>query len=172
MTEQLSALDLIRQRPAGSAIWSRESLDRMESWEIAWLVREESVRIAALGEAPEIEFRAGLVIRSRVGLIPVLVRVGPEQQESVYETWINHRADLRTLETLAEQPRLIVHLVGDAGDVDRSLSVSNSLAAFAARAIDELEHVHWSSPRFDAAREDFLRGYPAVWNLWCGLRRS
>ena len=37
------------------------------------------------------------------------------------------------------------------------------------RAIDELRHVHWSMSRFDAAREDFLRGYPGVWNLWCSL---
>jgi len=134
VSKHLSTLDFIRRRPPGSAVCGRESQD-LEHWQIGWLVREDDQRIAALGPHPDIEFRAGVLTIAGVDLVPVLVRVGPESRESIYETWINHRDGETKLEILAAQPRIPVHLVGDAGDVTRSLGISNRLAPFAAAAI-------------------------------------
>jgi hypothetical protein len=169
-----SALDVIRLRPPGSAIWSKESVDRMQTWELSWLVRETSQRIAGLGQSPEIEFRAGLIIEQRIGLVAVVVRVGPESPESVYETWINdHAPGLEdSLELLACQARLTVQLIGDTGQPERVLTVSNQLAGFARDAATEILGLPvWSMPTFDAAREYFCRQHPTVISLWNCLKK-
>src|SRR5262245_55768861 len=99
--------------PPGSALFVREQLGS-GSWEIAWLIHEDSARLAKLGPGPEIEFRAGVFEEEPVVLVPVLVRVGPLARESLYETWVNQYAEQGgILETLADQSRVAVHLYGD-----------------------------------------------------------
>ena len=169
MVEHMSALDFIRTRPPGSAVCGRESQD-LEHWEIGWLVREEDRRIAALGPHPDIEFRAGVLTIAGVDLVPVLVRVGPESTESVYETWINHRDGEQKLEILAAQPRIPVHLVGDSGHVARSLGISNQLAPFAGAAIERIGEHAWSMAAFDAAKADAYQEWP-IEALWRELQQ-
>src|SRR5690349_14470380 len=96
-------LTLLARLPLGSALFVREQLP-MGNWEIAWLIRDDSARLAKLGPGPKLEFRAGVLEEEPVVLVPVLVRVGPPASESVYETWINQYAEEGgVLETLADQ---------------------------------------------------------------------
>jgi hypothetical protein len=161
---------LARMRP-GSALFAREQLDQ-GPWEIAWLVREESARIAGLGPAPEIEFRAGVFEEGPVLLVPVLVRVGPQSKQAVYESWINQHAEGMggTLETLADQPRLVVHLYGEGCGLVRTLTIGNQLATFAGQALAAIVgRPTWSMEAFDQAREQVYQQYPQVWDLWRAL---
>ena len=142
---------LLRQMPSGSTLWSREQIDG-GTWEVAWLVREQSARLAKLGTNPEIEFRAGLLWEGGVGLIPVLVRVGPASNRLAYETWINEHAEgfSGTLATLAKQGRLVVHFYGNGCHLERTLTVSNDLATFAGQALNAIAtRPPWTMQAFD-----------------------
>lgn len=169
-----NALSVLRQIPPGSALYEREQIDH-GAWEVAWLIREESARIAQLGPSPDIEFRAAAIEHNGVLLIPVLVRVGPEHQESIYETWINaqqpEQAGMQVLGELAIQPRLVVHLYGDGCRRVRSLRVSNPHQAFFREVLSTLrERPAWSMAEFDDAREQIYQQYPSVSDLWKGLQ--
>jgi hypothetical protein len=164
------SLTLLRKMPPGSALFARGRIDG-GNWEVAWLVREESARLAKLGARPEIEFRGGVLEEGHVALIPVLVRVGPVAAESIYETWVNQHAEGGgILETLADQAGLVIRLYGDGCRLVRTLVVSNQLQAFARHALDRIATFDaWSMEQFDRAREEVHGRYPQVWNLWQAL---
>lgn len=161
-------LTLLARLPAGSALFVREELPK-EGWEIAWLIREDSSRLAKLGPGPEVEFRAGVLEEEPVVLVPVLVRVGPPAEESVYETWVNQYAeDGGVLETLADQSRLAVHLYGEDCQHVCTLAVSNLLQPFARHALSRIAATAdpWTMQQFDRARDKVYGRYPRVWDLW------
>lgn len=167
-------LTVLNQLPPGSAIYSREQIDG-GAWEIAWLVREDTGRIQKLGPAPAIEFRAGGIEQSGVLLFPVLVRVGKDHRESIYETWINAHAvgQPNPLDTLLVQPRIVVHLYGDRCELVRTLQVTNLLQPFPRQALDKLsEYPPWSMSAFDRARELTYRDWPDVSALWQALQKG
>jgi len=167
----IDPIELLRTMPPGSALYARERIDT-GAWEVAWLVREETKRIQALGKSPAVSFRAGLWPFDNVMLIPVLVQVGPETPETIYESWINVHAtgQQNPLEDLAMQPRIVVHLYGDACQLVRSLTVSNQLQMFAREALLKLRDGQpWSMQAFDAAREEIYAKHATVWDLWQAL---
>lgn len=177
MSQQVDPFVLIASSQPGSAIFSRVQITP-GLWETAWLIREESGRFKALGPSPAVSFRAGLIVRDAVGLIPILVRVGPEEPERVYETWLNvHQGGpdggKRYLEDLATQDRLVVLLFGDQGRKERALRVSNQLMDFARKALEEGGGLAtlppWPMDAFDAARQGVYERYPTVWELWKAL---
>lgn len=107
-------------------------------------------------------------------LIPILVRVGPEHPESIYESWLNahqpETAGLAALGDLAIQPRIAVHLVGDRGKIERSLAVSNRLQDFARAVLARLRATpSWSMAAFNAAREQLYHRHATVHDLWIAL---
>lgn len=161
-------LQVLRQMPPGSALYSREIIS--DRWEVAWLVREETVRIKKLGDNPEVEFRAGLIYQDGIALIPVLVRVGAGTKENIYETWINvHQPEdgLRYLRDLSTQDRIVIHLYGDGCKLERSLKVSNQLQQFMQEVLDLVKDTPpWSMLEFDEARERLYGAYPDVKSLW------
>lgn len=174
MTEWTDAVTVLRDMPAGSALYSREQIDG-GAWEMAWMIREDTARILALKKSPTIEFRAGTIKTGDVFLLPILVRVGPLKPESIYETWINGYApDVpNPLGDLAIQPRIVVHLYGDGCELVRSLTVSNQMQRFARDALRCVQSVPpWSMNAFDEARAHFYRDYPTVWDLWKHLTRQ
>ena len=151
----------------GIAWWTREQIGG--AWEIAWLIRERSAWVEKLGSQPEVEFRAGLFWEDGVGLLPVLVRVGPVSKRSVYETWVNEHAEGQsgTLATLAEQSRLAVHLYIHGGQFGRLLVVSNGLNDFARQALAQIAtQPAWSLQAFEQARKYFYARHPEPWHLW------
>ena len=111
-----------------------------------------------LSSQPEVEFRAALLWEAGVGLLLVLVRIGPAA-DGVYETWLNEHAPGQsgTLATLAEQSRLVVRLYGNKSELERILVVSNRLDNFARQALAEIiARPAWTMQEFDQAREQLL----------------
>lgn len=164
------ALTLIRSAPAGMALYGRERIDSGAS-EVAWYLREESARIAALGVGPEIEVRGHVIEYARVLLIPILIRIGEERQENIWETWLNaqqpENAGIDALSDLSTQPRLVLHFVGDSGAIDRSLTRSNAIQSLARDVLVRLgRYPAWSMEQFDAARDRIYTRYPSVLDLW------
>lgn len=175
MADLADPLAVIRTLPPGSALPARLQLGA--GWEMAWLIREEDLRIRQLGKGPEVEFRARLMIEpaggTRVGLVPVVVRVGPQQKENLYESWLNERAavDYSILDLLAAQPRITLHIYGDREQ--RRLAVRNSLASFAQTAAAEIRRLPpWLMGDFDQAREGIYRRHPSVLTLWSALKNG
>jgi hypothetical protein len=176
MTDCIDPIDILYTRPPGSCLFARVQLDA-GTWELAWFLREESARIATL-DRPEIEFRAGIATQRVQGqdilVMPIVVRVGPEYAENLYEAWFNAWADegkgLLDLTTLADQARLTLHFYGDAGQRERSLVASNQLKAFAAETIRLVAGGDpWSMHAFDRARAQVEAHHPSVWALWQSL---
>jgi hypothetical protein len=177
MAERIDPITILVTRPPGSCLFGRVQLDA-GTWEVAWYIRETSARIAAL-DRPEIEFRAGAIGQRYQGqavvLLPILVRIGPERGENLFESWLNVWADdgkgLEELNTLVTQARLTLHFYGESGRRERSLVVSNQLQDFAAEAIARLDGLPaWSMPAFDRARQALEARYPTVEALWHRLR--
>ena len=170
----IDPLNVLRQMPPGSALYSRELLS--DRWEVAWLIREETKRINQLGKNPEVEFRAGIYEYDGVMLIPVLVRIGPETRESVYETWINIYQDgdgFKYLNDLFLQDRIVVHLYGNDCTLERSLVVSNQLQGFITAIIGLIEEIPpWPMSAFDAARKKLYNRYPDVLSLWNTFKKT
>lgn len=163
------ALTLIRSAPLGSALWGRERLDSGAS-EVAWYLRETSDRIGALGSGPTIELRAAMIEQAGVLLVPILVRVGPD----IWESWLNARqpgeAGLLALGDLAIQPRLAVHLVGDRGEIARTLGRSNPLQLLARTVLAQVQVAQaWAMAQFDDARDQVYARHPGMLDLWSAL---
>lgn len=162
--------DVLRGMPPGSMLHAREKLGG-PTWELAWLVHEEDAEIRKLGQ-PEIEFRAGLMVEPagglRVGLVPVMLRVGT----GIYESWINESgAEYSLLGMLAAQPRNVIHIMGRA--TKRDLVVPNRLATFARDALIRIAEIGpWTMADFDSAREQVYARYPNVPALWAALDGS
>lgn len=175
---RVDPLAVLLSQPPGSCVYTRMQIDA-GAWEVAWLLREDSARIRALGPGPDVECRAGALPQRFHGqeilLIPILVRVGPGVQENLWETWLNVYQDeggIVYLHDLARQDRLTLHVYGDRGTRERSLVVSNQLRTFAEQALVEAErYPPWSMHAYDRARAQCYRRYPTVLALWEALGR-
>lgn len=167
------ALTVIRDAPPGTALYGRERIDTGAS-EVAWYLREFSERISQLGVGPAIEIRGNVIEYAHVLLMPILIRVGEERQEHIWETWLNaqqrENAGIDALSDLAIQPRIVVHFVGESVTIERSLTRSNPLQSLARDVLARLvRYPEWSMVQFDAARWRIYARYPTVLDLWRAL---
>jgi len=65
-------------------------------------VREESRRIRRLPPDAPVELRAGVYTSPEAIVIPLLLRIGPERSDAVYEIWVNaHSTDFGLFDALA-----------------------------------------------------------------------
>lgn len=166
--------DRLRQAGRGTGLFaSAESGDRREAE--LWL-RAGPDRLAAIEETPHPEFRAGVFTQAESGLalLPVLVRVGPdEESETVYEAWVNESpaglAD--TLAQLGTQENLRVCVYGDDGRLAREFRVPNPLRAFAreAQALTAGQRLA-SADEFHRARTAVYNQYPNLRAFWKALK--
>lgn len=166
--------EVLHQLPRGAALFVPEDFDSPNR-EVALLVRADSADIAQLGADPVVEFRAGLftpVAGGGVGL-PVMVRIGPDEGENVYEAWANeYGSGVRgLLEALAAQECLAISLYGDSYHVERTLRVPNDLRTFAREVLSLTGGMPPLSPdAMHQARQAVYRQYPTVRSLWKALK--
>ena len=165
---------VIAQMPPGSAVYARQSIDG-GPMEVSFLVREDSSRIQAMG-SPLIEIRAAIIYQDAVGLVPVLVRIGEERQENIFETWWNYCASDGSgpglFRTMASQPRVALCFFGDSRAQERAIEVVNSWGEFFRRAGDILSAMPaWPMAAFDQAREKVYGKYPSVMALWRAVEK-
>jgi hypothetical protein len=159
--------EVIMTKRPGSAIFAKVNVG--VGWEVAFMVREESARIPYLGR--QVVLRTGLLEQRGVGLIPILFRLGPEDQD-VFETWLNFHAPDKFgrkndhLEVLTKQGRILILFYGERGR-ERNIMIRNSAQQ---GFKDILQTVHrlpvWSMQEFDNARSEVYAMLPTVKALW------
>jgi hypothetical protein len=166
---------LVEHSARGTAIFAPSPGDDPRR-EIVLLVRGESHRLKALGEAPAVQFRAGVFAEpeAKVVLIPILVSLGPEQPpESIYEAWVNQSPGglTETLAALAAQEDVALYLYGDASNLVRIVRAPNSLRAFAREALNAARAGRpLSADDFHQARGAVYKRHPTVAALWRALK--
>ncbi len=142
---------------------------------VALWVHSDSEQIDRLGTAPEVEFRAAVFTdpEGRVALVVVLVRLGPEEPENLFESWLDEASEATggVLEALAEQESLEARLHGDDCRLERVLQVVNPLRAFAAEARRTLRGLRpWSADASHDARRAVYQQHPTTRSLWRALK--
>jgi hypothetical protein len=162
-------LEELRRSPRGTALFAPVS------GEVALLVRADEEQLAQLEGHPEVEFRAGLFTLADAGvvLIPILVRVGPEERETIYEAWGNdYAAGLdNLLQAFATQESIAVHFYSDGNRLAQTVRVDNELQPFASEAQRmSLGATELSEDAFHQARQAVYRQYPSVRALWKALK--
>jgi hypothetical protein len=168
-------LDQLRGLPRGSALFGFADGGSGRA-EVAILVRGESRRFAALAKAPDLQLRAGVLTLPDAGvaLVPVVVRLGAsEEPENLYEAWVNQSAAglEPTLQALAAQEYLLVHLHGDDCRLERVLRVPNPLKTFAGEALSLVGSMRsLSADELHQARAAVYNQCPTVRSLWRALQ--
>jgi hypothetical protein len=142
---------------------------------VALLFRCEPGRIAALGDNPPIEFRAGafFITAADAALVPILVRVGPESPENLYEAWANDPPQNlgHLIEALAAQDRIGIFFYGEGCRLEQTFRVPNQLQAFARQFQSRLASTrHLSGDSFHQARQAVYRQHATVTSLWKALK--
>ena len=134
------------------------------------MVREESARIPHLGR--QVILRTGLLKQHEVGLILILLRLGPEDQD-VFETWLDffHAPDKSGrkndhLEVLTKQERIPILFYGERGR-ERSIVIRNSTQQGFKEILQTVQRLPlWSMQEFDNARSEVYSRFPTVKALW------
>jgi hypothetical protein len=167
-------LELLRRSPHGTLLFTPEQ-GEMDEAEMALCIRAPSDRIAQLGPSPPVEFRAGIFTLAEPGpaVIPVLVRVGPEEAEGLYEGWIDEAfpGRDRALERLATQQGITLCFYGDACRLERTLKVSNPLRAFAKEALGVVAgRPPVTGDALHQARQLVYKRFASLGSLWRALK--
>lgn len=134
------------------------------------MVREESWRIPLIGKV--VQVRTGLIDESGVGLIPMLIALGPSDHD-IFETWLNFHAPRSDgskndyLETLCKQNRIVILFYGESG-WERSIQITNVRLRPTWNAILEKvsQMTEWETKEFSAARDTICRRFPTVRRMW------
>jgi hypothetical protein len=168
------ALTHLQDAPLGEGLYVREQTDNGH-WETVWLIRDEAKWLASLGPEPVVEFRAGAFDEGGVMVLPILLRLGPEESGGVYATWMNaYQIEGQNvhLQDLARQDRICIHLYDEAGRPVQTLTAPNSLCELALSVLTRQADYQPSTPAaFEYARERFYANYTDVRALWHALGR-
>ncbi len=165
---------LLRGSPCGNAWFIRERDEEGEP-AVALFVRAGGGRLARLGANPPVEFRAGLLGPEGVdlALVLVLVRIGTEVPDDLYEGWVNEcpQGLEEALELLAYQPDIAIHLYGEDCRRERTVRVPNPLQEFARESLRVVADALPCTPDdFYQARNAVYKQYRSVWSLWRAMK--
>jgi hypothetical protein len=169
----INPLEWLRQSPRGSGLFAPDPAG--DEHGVALLFRTESGHITALGDDPGIEFRAAVfrLWTSNAVLVPVVVRVGPDEPENLFEAWANeYGSGLNSLmEALARQERIALCFYDDDGRVEQIFRVPNQLQAFAKELLRMGAGAgSMSVDTFHQARQAIYKQYTTLRSLWRALQ--
>jgi hypothetical protein len=170
----LDPLERLAQAARGTFFFA-PTLDAGPNPPAAVWLRADARQIADHTATPDTEFRAAVFNGQKSGmvLVAVLMRLGPEEPESLYEAWLDASEDATAglLKALAAQDALEVRLHGEDCRLEQVVQVPNPLQAFAARA-GQLITVRrpWSADAFHEARTAVFKQYPTARALWRALK--
>jgi hypothetical protein len=160
-TPLTDAVARLQRDSIGKGLYAREQAEDGH-WETVWLVRDEARKLAALGSEPAVEFRAAAFDEGGVVVLPILLRLGPEETGYVYDTWMNAyqiEGENVYLQDLARQDHIRIHLYDDAGQPVQTVIVPNRLRQL---AMDVLARQASYQPSTPAA---FEYGCEALWHV-------
>jgi len=138
-------------------------------------VREESRRIRRLPPDAPVELRAGVYTSPAAIVIPLLLRIGPERSDAIYEIWVNaHSTDFGLFDALAHGARVVARLYGDDHcKLERTMAIPNSIGPFFREARAAIAaRPAWPMDAFDRARATVEAQHDSVWGLWLALAKS
>jgi hypothetical protein len=166
---QQTTLDFIASSPPGTACCGSGILLDTQRRETMWYIRMEDDWIAELPESVLVGFRAMLFAREGVLAAAVCLCIGPEEHDNVYATWLYPYGTLRGhLENLQHQARVLVHLVGDDGQIATTVESENPMAEFAEEVLMRAGSRQPNNDEVFAVR-DYYRsqiGEPIAWRIW------
>jgi hypothetical protein len=172
-TPLTDAVATLQRSSLGKALYAREQADNGR-WETVWLVRDEARQLAALGPEPAVEFRAGAFDEGGVVVLPILLRLGPEETGYVYDTWMNAyqiEGENVYLQDLARQDRIRIHLYDDAGQSVQTVTAPNHLRELAMDVLGRQASYQPSTPAaFEYGYERFFANYTDLEALWHVLK--
>jgi hypothetical protein len=171
-TPLANALLDLRQGSPGRAVYTRELVDDSH-WETVWVIYEESRRLTRLGSEPTVEFRAGAFDEGGVVILPVLLRIGGDAPDHIYDTCINAyqiEGENIYLQDLARQERLRIHLYDERGQWQDTLTVPNNLQALAQSVLERQTAYQPSTmAAFEYARDKLYSDRGDAPGLWQAL---
>jgi hypothetical protein len=163
-------VEVLRRAPRGTALFAIGP-----DGAASLFVSADADRIDALGADPDIEFRTGVFTPPGTGLalVPILVRIGSDEAENVYESWLNDSPGgfAGVLAALAGQERIALPIYGDGSRLERTLEVQNPFTDFARQIL--AAHPGAATVSADAvhqAKQVVYKQYPSARALWKALK--
>lgn len=160
---------VIRSAQVGTMIYARAKFDARGDWQTALLVRESKDFVRALGQAPVIELRGGVIDDPGAVLVVVIAKIAGE----LYECWLNYyqtgegAAYFQDLQRQTQLPILFF-----TPERARALAIKNGLRDFFKEAEQRARaRGAWAMRDFDAARDRAYAEFPEVQNLWAHLAK-
>ncbi|MEJ2697549.1 MAG: hypothetical protein P8013_13000 [Candidatus Sulfobium sp.] len=136
-----------------------------------FLVREDSGVINDLSDS-SIVLRHGLFLTGEVALVPVMFRIGPDD-DRLFETWFNYHggeAGPSHFRDLGTQENIHFHLYGDSRTREKTLAIINNSKNFFRKAVALIIHIEpWTEDEFDRARAQIFHRHPSPDSLWKNL---
>jgi hypothetical protein len=170
MRQSLSADAFVAAMPPGRAIYAQRQVSG-EDWQVAFLIRETSDRLAQMPRDAKVHVRAGGMQQGDVLVVIVIVCVEQGRYgDELYETWWNvHQpaGGLEMFQRMGQQTTLRLWFYGDTGEVERVLELENGLRAFFQSVMAVVPTIPaWTMAAFDAARASIERLFPSTADLW------
>lgn len=171
-TPLAGALLDLRQGLPGRAVYTRELLDNSH-WETIWVIYDESQRLTRTGSEPTVELRASAFDEGGVVVLPILLRIGLDKLDRIYDTCINAyqvEGENIYLQDLARQEQLRIHLFDERGKQQGTLTVPNSLRALARSVLErQVAYQPSTMAAFEYARDKLYIDHGDVSGLWQAL---
>lgn len=172
--------DQIKLMDPGSALFDIATIqpDGVTSEAVVFFIREEP---RLIGDYPAIlQINTALLMEpgidsESVGLMPIILRIGPDLGDNLFETWLNfHDTEGRGHEVckmLGRQSHIYLCFY-DRVERRRTLAIPNTWATY-------FDHAHillsempsWTMADYDHAKEVFCRKFPSVMSLCLHLHQ-
>ena len=175
MDNEPELLERLFQLPPGAAfLYHRPNTNNP----LVWVLRDETQHLEELSNGP-LTFRAGAFCTRRVGsrsrtILPVavLLCLGPECEENIYEYWINPRQET-ILQSMLEVSTIGVRLYDEDFTLVRERDEPNVLKNFAQETLNHLQSFEpWETQHYRQARRKLEDRYADSWSLWKGLEEN
>lgn len=167
-TPLVSGEQVIRSAQVGTMIYSRAKFDARGDWQTALLVRESKDFVHALGQAPVIELRGGVIEDPGAVLVVVIAKIAGE----LYESWFNYWGAEQSESFIDLQRQTQLPILFFTPARARALAIKNGLHDFFKDAEQRARaRGAWAMRDFDAARDRAYTEFPEVQNLWAHLAK-
>lgn len=167
--QKVSVESVLLQMQDGSMIPGRFQSDNQPTWRTGLFVKESPALIAAIGDAPIIEIRAGMLKEQSAWPIALMMKTSSE----LYESWLNWQTSPREVNDLATQDQLIIHFYTTTRV--RSIQIPSTplrdMFAALLPPLNALPAPAWTMSEFDRARQRIYDRLPTPTKLWSELRR-
>lgn len=175
MSIYTNGIEFIKKAPIGSCIYELIGFNKPESKEFTILVKDHSAYMSRFGKHPVFVVKSGIIYDEKVVLIPFMFSINGDD-DMIYEMWINYWADSgygrEAFRQLLTQDSIRFIFFNENQEQVRMIKTKNSLKDGLIQAQRILQSFSpWSMIDFDNSRNQFLKSYPTVKNLFMALSK-